>query len=183
MPEDDQPLLEALSVIRQRGAIGEASLAAAVQRSDAFVVSVPVSARTLIDLGSGGGLPGLVLAWRRPELAVTLVERRHTRADMLTRATRALGLDDRCHVRAADVRSIIGEVQRVGTRWDAVTARSFGPPATTLEFASALCVDGGTIVIGEPPKPNPERWPTALLSRLEVTDMGYDQGVRRFLRQ
>ena len=45
----------------------------------------------LVDLGSGGGLPGLVLADAYPERAITLVDRREKRTDFLRRAVRRLG--------------------------------------------------------------------------------------------
>ena len=48
---------------------------AAVAHADAFAAALPSSA-AVVDLGSGGGLPGLVIAVRRPDLRLTLVERR-----------------------------------------------------------------------------------------------------------
>src|SRR5262245_7605268 len=77
-PADDTPLLAALAVIQARGAIGEGPLADAVAHADRFVAMIPSEARKLVDLGSGGGLPALVIAWRRTDLAVTMVERRST---------------------------------------------------------------------------------------------------------
>src|SRR5437879_6908113 len=51
-------------------------------------------ARTLVDVGSGGGLPGLPLKIARPELAVTLVEADQAKAAFLVRACAELGLRD-----------------------------------------------------------------------------------------
>jgi 16S rRNA (guanine527-N7)-methyltransferase len=45
----------------------------------------------------------------------------------------------------------------------AVTARSFGPPATVAECASPLLVVGGLLIVSEPPD-QPDRWPAAGLS-------------------
>ena len=73
---DDTALVAALTVIQARGAIGERSLHDAVAHGDRFVDLVPEGPRLLVDLGSGGGLPGLVIAWRRPDISVTMVERR-----------------------------------------------------------------------------------------------------------
>jgi methylase of polypeptide subunit release factors len=80
-------LVAVLATIRERGPIGEASLVAAVQRADAFVALVPSAAQHVVDLGSGGGLPGLVIAARRADLMVTLVERRTS----VVRGRRAVG--------------------------------------------------------------------------------------------
>ena len=103
---DDGPLLAALEVIRARGAIGERSLPAAVAHADRFVALIPGAVRSLVDLGSGGGLPALVICWRRPDLMVTMVERRATRADLLRRAIASLGVGERCTVLTADVGTV-----------------------------------------------------------------------------
>src|SRR6476659_4057078 len=49
-------------------------------------------AKKLVDVGSGGGLPGLPLKIARPELEVTLVEADQDKAAFLVRACAALGL-------------------------------------------------------------------------------------------
>src|SRR5256885_11029342 len=51
-------------------------------------------AKTLVDVGSGGGLPGLPLKIARPDLAVTLVEADQAKAAFLVRACAELGLRD-----------------------------------------------------------------------------------------
>ena len=73
---DDTRLLAALAVIQARGAIGERSLIDAVEHADRFVELIGRDAGSVVDLGSGGGLPALVVAWRRSDLTVTMVERR-----------------------------------------------------------------------------------------------------------
>ncbi|MEO7371848.1 MAG: RsmG family class I SAM-dependent methyltransferase, partial [Ilumatobacteraceae bacterium] len=89
---DDASLIAALAVIQARGAIGERSLAEAVAHADRFVDLIPEGPHSLVDLGSGGGLPALVVAWRRADLLVTMIERRASRADLLRRAVIAMGL-------------------------------------------------------------------------------------------
>ena len=176
----DEPLLAALASIQARGAIGPVSLTDAVRHADQFVAAIPPGARRLVDLGSGGGLPGLVIAERCPHLAVTLVERRATRADLLRRAVSGLGLSERVAVVAADVRTVVASQ---ANSFDVVTARSFGPPAETLRWAAALLVPGGRLIVSEPPEDIADRWPIALLDRFAMTDLGRDQGVRRFQRR
>ena len=107
MAADDR-LLAALAVIQSRGAIGERSLTEAIAHADQFVHVLPAHAGSLVDLGSGGGLPGLVIAVRRPDLTITLVERRATRADLLRRAVVSLDIDYRVSVFAGDVRDLAG---------------------------------------------------------------------------
>ena len=53
---------------------------------------------TVVDLGSGGGVPGLVIADARPDLRLVLVDRRATRTDHLRRLVGRLGLADRVEV-------------------------------------------------------------------------------------
>ncbi len=177
---DDTPLLTALGAIQARGAIGEASLQRAIEHAEQYVHTVPATAGTLCDLGSGGGLPGLVIAVRCPALRLTLVERRATRADLLRRAVGSLDLGDRVSVVADDVR-VVAEATP-GT-FDVVTARSFAAPPITTRWASALLRTGGLLIVSEPPEDDPTRWPAELLERLDLVDQGKDQGVRTFRRR
>ena len=66
--------------------------------------------RTVVDIGSGAGLPGLPLAAAAPWLALTLVEPRAARAAWLVSATDRLEL---------------GNVDVVPTRWDASPVRAY----------------------------------------------------------
>src|SRR5687768_12558803 len=100
----DDALARVLSEIQRRGGVGSQPIAEAIAHSDRFVAACPSSARLGVDLGSGGGLPALVLAVRRPELTLHLLERRATRADLLRYGVSALGLDDRVTVHVADAR-------------------------------------------------------------------------------
>ena len=176
----DDRLVDVLGEIRSRGAIGEASLEEAVAHAEQYVAALPAAARLLADLGSGGGLPGLVIAVRRPTLRVVLIERRQARADLLRRAVAALDLADRVEVVDADVAAVA--TSRSGA-FDAVTARSFAAPTVTARWAGALLRPGGVLVVSEPPMDEPDRWPTALLEEHGLVDQGREQGVRRFLKR
>ena len=176
---DDDALLAVLRAIQARGGIGESSLRRAVSHAEQYLRHVPANAQTLVDLGSGGGLPGLVLAVRRADLTITLVERRHSRADLLLRAVATLDLAERVRVVADDVRTIAVSCAR---SFDVVTARSFAAPSITARWASALLVTGGTLVVSEPPTDEPGRWPSSLLASLGLLDQGRAQAVRTFLR-
>ncbi|MGB8860894.1 MAG: RsmG family class I SAM-dependent methyltransferase [Ilumatobacteraceae bacterium] len=176
---DDTALLAALRAIQARGAIGEASLHQAIVHAEQFVAVLPPQVRTLVDLGSGGGLPGLVIAMRCHSLQVTLVERRHSRADLLSRAVRALELGERVNVVADDV-SVLA--RRLPHSFDAVTARSFAAPSITAHWAGVLLRVGGTLIVSEPPHDDAERWPASVLTTAGLADQGRELGVRRFIR-
>lgn len=177
---DDAALLAALAVLQQHGHIGQ-PLGDAVAHSDRFVRAVPAATRTLVDLGSGGGLPGLVIAARLPALQVTLVERREARADDLRRAVNRLGLADRITV-------ITGDVDRVTGAFEVVTARAFAAPSVTLGVAVRLLIDGGVALISDPPGDSRQHWREALaLHGSEspggaVVDLGAVDGIHRFQR-
>ena len=176
---DDTSLLAALAAIQARGAIGESSLERAIEHAEQYVHKVPASAGTLVDLGSGGGLPGLVIAVRCPLLRITLVERRASRADLLHRAVAALEVADRVEVVADDVRVL---AERSPGTFDVVTARSFAAPPITAKWAAMLLRSEGLLIVSEPPDDDPTRWPAALLERVQLEDLGKDQGVRSFRR-
>jgi len=177
---DDTELLAALAVIQARGAIGERSLVDAVAHADRFVELVPLGSRSLVDLGSGGGLPALVIAWRRPDVGVTMVERRATRADLLRRAVIALGMGQRATVVNDDVATVANELPN---GFDVVTARSFGDVATTTRFIDMLLADDGVGLISEPPIDRKQIWALALAEHPTLLDGGIYQGIRRLTRR
>jgi 16S rRNA (guanine527-N7)-methyltransferase len=98
-------------------------------------------ADAIVDLGSGGGFPGIPLAIAYPECAVTLVESERRKADWLARASADLPnvriVGERAEKLADDERE----------RWSAATARALGPLATTVELAGPLLAVGGTLVV------------------------------------
>jgi 16S rRNA (guanine527-N7)-methyltransferase len=178
MPDDGR-LLAALAVIQARGAIGERSLADAVAHADRFVGLIPPGQRSVVDLGSGGGLPALVIAWRRDDLKVTMVERRTTRADLLRRAVISLGLGDQCIVLNDDVAAVC-ESRRA--YFDVVTARSFAGLLTTARFIDQLLSETGMALVSEPPTDRSGEWASALAGLPALADGGLYQGIRRLNR-
>ena len=176
---DGEDLLRALTVIRDRGAIGTTELPDAIAHADRFVAVLPDRPHRLADLGSGGGLPGLVIAVRRPDIDVTLIERRGNRADLLRRAVASLRLGTQVTVLAADVEEV---ARRSGAVFDVVTARSFGGPDTTLHAIARLLAAGGQALISEPPQARSEQWQLALSRHRGFVDQGVDQGIRRLTR-
>jgi 16S rRNA (guanine527-N7)-methyltransferase len=173
----DEALLAALAAIQARGAIGEQSLEGAIAHAEQFVVALAQVSGRVIDLGSGGGLPGLVIAARRPDLELVLVERRMTRVDLLRRAVAALGVSGAVTVFGGDVR----DLPMQGTA-AAVTARSFAAPEITAHWAGVLLQPNGVLVVSEPPTDNDTRWPVAVLNAAGLSDLGREQGIRRFVR-
>jgi 16S rRNA (guanine527-N7)-methyltransferase len=122
----------------------------------------------VLDLGSGGGVPGLVLAVSRPALHVTLLEARARACRFLRQAVAELGLAAVAVVEARAEEA----ARRDGLRevFDAVVARSFGPPAVTAECAVGFLRPAGRLVVSEPPLDDDDRaavrWPADGLATL-----------------
>lgn len=100
---------------------------------------VPEGAR-VADLGSGAGLPGLVLALARPDLEVTLIEPMARRAAFLSEACAAL---EAHHVTVVRGRA---EDWTGPARFEVVTARAVAPLAKLLTWAMPLVAPGGMLL-------------------------------------
>ena len=87
-----------------------------------------------LDLGSGAGFPGLVIAALRPELRVDLVESRPLRAEWLERMQIALGLEQ---VAVNGQRLELIET----TPYRAITARAFAPLDRLLRLSARFSTD------------------------------------------
>ena len=99
---------------------------------------------SLIDVGSGGGLPGLVLACVSPDLPITLVEATGKKARFLQETAKALGLD-RVAV-LAERAEVIGRDPAHREAHDLVTARAVGPLNVLAEYLVPLARVDGTIL-------------------------------------
>ncbi len=173
-------LIETLRDAQRLGFFGGALMETAVSHAEEFVTAIgPLAPGSrVVDIGSGGGLPGLVLAAALPHVTIVLVDRREKRTDFLQRAVRRLAYDH-VDVLTTDVDRWSRRVANgdLGT-FDAVTARGFGPPDITLSYARRLVAPGGRIVISEPPAGN--RWSGELLDRLGLSSERVG-AVRRFV--
>ena len=119
------------------------------------------------DLGSGAGVPGLVLAARWPDAAVTLLEASARRARFLRAAVAELGLGPRVRVAEGRAEALAREPELDGA-FELVCARSFAPPAVTAECAARMIQLGGVLLVAEPPEVSRStaRWPVAGLAHL-----------------
>lgn len=104
---------------------------------------LPAGAR-VVDVGSGAGLPGLVLAIRRPDLRVDLVESLQRRVRFLTETVTALGLHD--NVRVVHGRAEDAEVISVVGPADWVTARAVAPLDRLSQWCLPLLRPGGVLL-------------------------------------
>ena len=104
----------------------------------------------VLELGSGGGLPGLVLAVEGQDLRLVLLDSARRSVDFLRWAVAELELLPRVEVVNARAEQL-GREERYRGSFAAVIARSFGSPAVTAECAAPLLQIGGRLIVSEPP--------------------------------
>lgn len=103
----------------------------------AVVADLVPAGASVCDIGSGAGLPGLVLAIRRPDLSVTLVEPLLRRTTFLEEAVVALGLDN-VAVRRDRAETLAGD-----RTFDVVTSRAVAPMDRLAAWSLPLVRSGG----------------------------------------
>ncbi|HSM64924.1 MAG TPA: RsmG family class I SAM-dependent methyltransferase [Ilumatobacteraceae bacterium] len=176
---NDGALAGALTESQRLGFLGARPIAEVIDHARSFVVALDplMAGDRVLDLGSGGGVPGLVIAHDRPDLRLVLVDRRTKRTDFLLRIVRRLGWDDHVEVLAEDASELAAQAP---ASFDAVVARGFGPPESTLTLATRLVRPGGWVVISEPPRG--DRWAPELMASLGVERTAADGTVAVFRR-
>lgn len=109
-----------------------------VLNSVALASLIPNEA-TVVDVGSGAGLPGIPLALYRPDLRVTLLEPLARRVSFLELAVDELGLSDR-------VRVVRGRAEEHGERYQVVASRAVAPLPRLLGWCEALLSTDGRML-------------------------------------
>jgi 16S rRNA (guanine527-N7)-methyltransferase len=102
------------------------------------------SSRRLVDVGSGGGLPGLALKIARPDLELTLIEANHRKAAFLQHAAAVLGLEGvEVVARRAEE---AGRDSAYRDHFDAAVARALAPMPVLVELCLPLVRVGGRLL-------------------------------------
>ena len=146
-------LLEAQRV----GALTQAPIEQIIRHALSFAQAIPATAKRVVDLGSGAGVPGLIVALERPELEIVLVDRRLGRTDSLVRAVSALNIADRVSVVCSEIEPMTRDAKWAKS-FEAAISRGLGPPIQTLTLSRDLVKLGGVVVISEPPLTTQSRW-------------------------
>lgn len=170
-------LVTVLEDARRSGALGPGPVADHIEHAAGFVHALEDIHGPVLDLGSGGGVPGLVIAEARPDLELTLVDAQARRVAFLIEAIATLELSDR-------VRALHGRAEELAHLdahrgvYAAVTARSFGPPGVVAECGVGFLRPHGVLLVSEPPA-TPDRWPRDGLAVFGLTALGAVKGVQR----
>jgi 16S rRNA (guanine527-N7)-methyltransferase len=112
---------------------------------------LPPTARDVLDVGSGAGIPGIPLKLVDPEMRLTMVESRQRRVSFLSSAIRELSLAE------TDVvgERLEGAVRQLAGRFDAVVARCAGDVGYLFGIGAHLVRPGGAVIASGPPKEHP----------------------------
>ena len=109
-----------------------------ILNSTAFAELIPEGA-TVVDVGSGAGLPGIPLAVLRPDLKITLLEPLLRRCTFLSQAVDELGITSRVEV-------VRGRAEEHAHTYDVVTARAVAPLGRLLDWCAPLLGSGGVML-------------------------------------
>ena len=131
----DPALAERLLLLESIAAVAAAPQLAAPNRRGSL---------RLLDVGAGGGIPGIPLAIAFPRLSVTLLDATRKKVDFMQHAAHALALKN---VTAAWGRAEeLAHAPEFREQYDAVTVRGVGSLATVAELALPFCARGGLLV-------------------------------------
>lgn len=157
------------------GLLGPGPTAGHVHHATAMGGCQSVPPARVMDLGSGGGVPGLVLALLWPEARFVFLDASLRSARFLTGALKRLGLEGRAEV-VRDRAELAGRRTDLREGFDLVVARSFGHPAVTAECASGFVHPGGLLLVSEPPGATGDsRWSS---EGLRILGFGPARGCR-----
>ena len=164
---DHPELIAVLEHSRALGLLGPGAIEGHVCHAEPFLDLLEPDT-TVLDLGSGGGVPGLVLACARPDLRFVLLDAGERRAAFLRAAVRTLQLQERVSVECGRA-EVLGRRADLRERSDVVVARSFGPPAVTAECAVGFISPSGRLLVSEPSDER-DRWPREGLALLGLSE-------------
>jgi 16S rRNA (guanine527-N7)-methyltransferase len=133
------------------------------------------TAQNVLDVGSGGGLPGIVLAIVRPDMKVSMIDTVHKKTAFLTQVKAELGL--------ANVTVYTARVEQlqVSDKFDVITSRAFADLSDFVNWSSHLLADGGRYIAlkGVAPKDEQERlpaeWKVGKVEPLDVPRLGAER--------
>jgi 16S rRNA (guanine527-N7)-methyltransferase len=132
-------------------------------------------AQNILDVGSGGGLPGIVLAIVRPDMKVSMIDTVHKKTAFLTQVKAELGL--------ANVTVYTARVEQlqVSDKFDVITSRAFADLSDFVNWSSHLLADGGRYIAlkGVAPRDEQERlpaeWKVDKVEPLDVPRLGAER--------
>jgi 16S rRNA (guanine527-N7)-methyltransferase len=113
------------------------------------------SAHNVLDVGAGGGLPGVVLAIARPAMKVAMIDTVHKKTAFLTQVKAELELAN------VAVHTMRVEQLQVTDKFDVITSRAFADLSDFVNWSGHLLAEGGQFIAlkGTAPPEEQERLP------------------------
>src|SRR5476649_1665200 len=113
-------------------------------------------AQNVLDVGAGGGLPGMVLAISRPDMKVSMIDTVHKKTAFLTQVKAELGLGN------VTVYTMRVEQLQVKQLFDVITSRAFADLSDFVNWSGHLLAEGGQFIAlkGVAPPDERERLPS-----------------------
>ncbi|WP_288378292.1 16S rRNA (guanine(527)-N(7))-methyltransferase RsmG [uncultured Massilia sp.] len=120
-------------------------------------------ARNVLDVGAGGGLPGIVLAITRPDMKVSMIDTVHKKTAFLKQVKAELELSN------VTVHTMKVQDLEVSDKFDVITSRAFADLSDFLNWSGHLLAEGGRFIAlkGTAPAHEQERIP----SEWRITDL------------
>jgi 16S rRNA (guanine527-N7)-methyltransferase len=132
-------------------------------------------AKNVLDVGSGGGLPGIVLATVRPDMKVSMIDTVHKKTAFLTQVKADLGLAN------VTVYTMRVEQLEASDKFDVITSRAFADLSDFVNWSSHLLAEGGRYIAlkGVAPQEEqqrlPEAWRVTKVEPLQVPRLGAER--------
>lgn len=130
-------LLEKWNKVHNLTAVRDIADMVTLHLLDSLSVLPHITSDTLLDVGSGAGLPGIPLALLRPELRVTVMDSSHKKASFMRQAKAVLGLDN--------LQVICGRVEEYQpeVKFGTIISRAFSDLGEFLRLSRHLLVEDG----------------------------------------
>lgn len=132
-------------------------------------------AQNVLDVGAGGGLPGMVLAIARPDMQVSMIDTVHKKTAFLTQAKAELGL------RNVTVYTARVEQLQAPQKFDVITSRAFAELNDFVTWSGHLLKEGGRFIALKGVMPQdeiarlPEGWKLAAVQELTVPGLNAER--------
>ncbi|MDB5811064.1 MAG: rRNA methyltransferase GidB [Betaproteobacteria bacterium] len=120
-------------------AVRDSEKMVSVHALDCLAAAPHLNARTVVDVGSGAGLPGIPLALMWPDASVVVLDSNHKKAAFLRQAVIELGLQN------VEVVCERVEAWQPARKFELVISRAFSDLAEFLKLAGRLCADNGMV--------------------------------------
>jgi len=132
-------------------------------------------AKNVLDVGAGGGLPGIVLAIVRPDMKVSMIDTVHKKTAFLTQVKAQLGLAN------VTIYTMRVEDLQVSDKFDVITSRAFADLSDFVNWSSHLLAEQGSYIAlkGVAPQDEQQRlpaeWKVTGVQPLQVPRLGAER--------